>query len=675
MFNHSARKNKKKLTTAQVYGELPIWKVMLRIAFPSFVTSFMSALFTFLDLVFLVNLMPLTHMFDFYHLFLENSDLFNNLINHITIPEVREYILHNSDAIEQFIHYIANTDHLHFYDTAATVRVASSLVSPLTFIITAITGLILPGGNVLFAQALSKQNFLNEVKVWQNEFYCSVIVTIGGMLLIYILNYSMIPATVNGSIDMNITPSEVHNSLGTYYYTLKNNQITFYTITNHQFYVYDNPVNPVNVKPLTFDINNNNQIIATTFLKYYGVVKNYSVTWAQNFISIMTCGLWISTIVRLLTNTIRAHGRTLVITIILLLDTLLNMVLDFCLIYFAQIGMDGAAVATIISWIACTIPLLTYFHMLRKEGLIYISFWHLLAQKVMFNWRIINQMSLISISYLISIIGFMVVRVLLIHQIALVTAILYPALGSLYFISITGAIYPIMNLFQNTISGFMNAGTSIVSYNFGIKRYDRLRIIVFEITIFILVVGGTILGLFGFCTPLSNAVLYLFNVHYVAGNNSLAYLYECSRKFLWISLMILPFQGLGNSAFMLFRSSKRYLAATGAGVLRSMLIIIPYLFIFSAVAENKLMPIPHPEQAQYNPLYNPNMWIVLWTQSASTITSNIITLTWTIAFIYTKVDKPKVPWYDWKLIKVIRKKYMKNLMNESNLKTIDKILK
>ena len=71
--------------------------------------------------------------------------------------------------------------------------------------------------------------------------------------------------------------------------------------------------------------------------------------------------------------------------------------------------------------------------------------------------------------------------------------------------------------------------------------------------------------------------------------------------------MILPFQGLGNSAFMLFRSSKRYLAATGAGILRSMLIIIPYLFIFSAVAENKLMPIPHPEQAQYNPLYNPNM--------------------------------------------------------------------
>ena len=43
--------------------------------------------------------------------------------------------------------------------------------------------------------------------------------------------------------------------------------------------------------------------------------------------------------------------------------------------------------------------------------------------------------------------------------------------------------------------------------------------------------------------------------------------------------MILPFQGLGNSAFMLFRSSKRYLAATGAGILRSMLIIIPYLFI------------------------------------------------------------------------------------------------
>ena len=88
----------------------------------------------------------------------------------------------------------------------------------------------------------------------------------------------MIPATVNGSIDMNITPNEVHNSLGTYYYTLKNNQITFYTIINKQFYVYDNPANAVNVQPLTFDITDNNQVIASTFINYYAVVKNYSVT-------------------------------------------------------------------------------------------------------------------------------------------------------------------------------------------------------------------------------------------------------------------------------------------------------------------------------------------------------------------------------------------------------------
>ncbi|MBR4486016.1 hypothetical protein IKS57_01420 [bacterium] len=124
--------------------------------------------------------------------------------------------------------------------------------------------------------------------------------------------------------------------------------------------------------------------------------------------------------------------------------------------------------------------------------------------KLMPNKKIINQMLLISISYLVSIIGYMIVRVLLINQISYVTSVLYPNLGDLYFISITGAVYPIMNLFQNTISGFMTAGTSIVAYNYGTKRYDRLKIIVFEISLFIIVIGSSILGLFGFCSPISN---------------------------------------------------------------------------------------------------------------------------------------------------------------------------
>ncbi|MBR4486015.1 polysaccharide biosynthesis C-terminal domain-containing protein [bacterium] len=48
-------------------------------------------------------------------------------------------------------------------------------------------------------------------------------------------------------------------------------------------------------------------------------------------------------------NIIRSHGRTLLITLIMVSDTVLNIILDYILIYYAQIGMDGAAVATLIS--------------------------------------------------------------------------------------------------------------------------------------------------------------------------------------------------------------------------------------------------------------------------------------------------------------------------------------
>ncbi|MBO6022066.1 polysaccharide biosynthesis C-terminal domain-containing protein [bacterium] len=56
-----------------------------------------------------------------------------------------------------------------------------------------------------------------------------------------------------------------------------------------------------------------------------------------------------SSIVRLNVNIIRSHGRTLFITLIMVCDTILNIILDYILIYYAQIGMDGAAVATLIS--------------------------------------------------------------------------------------------------------------------------------------------------------------------------------------------------------------------------------------------------------------------------------------------------------------------------------------
>lgn len=660
-------KNKKKLTAAQVYGELPIWKIMVRVALPSFLTSFMSAIFTFIDMLLLVNLMPLTSHFDFTHLFILKDDPFESITKNLNDTQLKSIIEKNGSNYENFVHYLADTNGLHFYDTASIVRIASSLISPLSFLITAMSGFLLPGANVLFSKAISTKDYLKQIKVWQNEFYSSLIVTFIGMLILYILNYTLIESMVGSSMaGTNITITDIHNKTnGIFYYYINNNHLYFLLKKDTNSYIVYNG-SEVFHSAATFKINAAS--LAPVFSAYYLDVQNYAITWAQHFVAIMTAGLWISCIYRININVIRSYGRTLIITITVVLITIFNIILDYLFIFYAQIGMDGAATATIISWSIALVPLINYFHVLRGQGLIRVSYMHLLFSRIVFDRSIIVTIILISSSYMISIFSYMVVRVLLINQIAYVTGELYPALGNLYFISITGAIYPIMNLFQNTISGFTNAGTSIVSYNYGIKRYDRLKIIALEVNLLIIGIGGTVLGLFGFCDPISNWALGLFNIHYAIGENASAYLFECARKFLWISLMILPFQGLGNTTFMLFRSTKRFIAAATVSLLRGILIIVPYLYIFSNVAVHEMLPITDEAQAAVNPLYNPNMWIILWTQSSATITSNLITMIWTIVFLYTGIYKDKVIFKNWKINKYIAKKYIQRIMNDSKIK-------
>ncbi|MBO6022877.1 hypothetical protein J6P51_02680, partial [bacterium] len=66
---------------------------------------------------------------------------------------------------KNFLKYICLQNQLHFYNTADTIRIAVSLISPIAFLISAVPILLLPGSNVLFTDAISNRNRLKEIKV------------------------------------------------------------------------------------------------------------------------------------------------------------------------------------------------------------------------------------------------------------------------------------------------------------------------------------------------------------------------------------------------------------------------------------------------------------------------------------------------------------------------------
>ena len=660
--------NKKhKLTAADVYGKLPVYKTMLRVALPAFLMSYSSALFVLINYYLLIRFMPITNGYSFINLFLKHDNVFNALLNNINNPSIHHLLFDNYLNYKNFLKYICLQNQLHFYNTADTIRIAVSLISPIAFLISAVPILLLPGSNVLFTDAISSRNRLKEIKVWQNEFYTSLLITICGMVLIVILNYAMIPGMIKDSLNENITPNLIHNiNNNQYYFVNDNNTLIFLTYENNKYYnVFTNEV--VALKQIHhFSIENNNVILAKVFSNYYHQVGNYGIKWAQNYIIIMTCFLWITNILYTNINLIRNYGRTEIIAIVLFIAILLNILLDYIFVYFADAGLNSSAIATVIAYSLSLIPLVIYAKYLYKKGIIWVNYWNLKWNLVMWETELIKEMFLICLSSIVKYLCYMIIQVLLINQIAFVTGQLFPTLGSLYFISIMGAVLPIMNFFYNPVSGFMATGTSLIGYNYGIKAYERIRKIVFESSLFFVIYGFLVLGIVGFVTPVSDFFLNIFGIQHEK-NGTGEIVYESSRKFLWISLTIVPIRGIGNNGYMLTRTTKRYISAIMVALIRSLFIIVPFLYIFSAVAQKELIHIPDLELAKTNPVYNPNIWLLLWTQSSSVIAGNLIVIIWVIYFVYIEIHHEKTPFKNWKINKWIQSKYQNKILDEDKL--------
>lgn len=660
--------NKKhKLTAADVYGKLPVYKTMLRVALPAFLMSYSSALFVLINYYLLIRFMPITNGYSFINLFLKHDNVFNALLNNINNPSIHHLLFNNYLNYKNFLKYICLQNQLHFYNTADTIRIAVSLISPIAFLISAVPILLLPGSNVLFTDAISNRNRLKEIKVWQNEFYTSLLITICGMVLIVILNYAMIPGMIKDSLNENITPNLIHNiNNNQYYFVNENNTLIFLTYENNKYYnVFTNEV--IALKEIHhFSIENNNVILARVFSNYYHQVGSYGIKWAQNYIIIMTCFLWITNILYTNINLIRNYGRTEIIAIVLFIAILLNILLDYIFVYFADAGLNSSAIATVIAYSLSLIPLVIYAKYLYKKGIIWVNYWNLKWNLVMWETELIKEMFLICLSSIVKYLCYMIIQVLLINQIAFVTGQLFPTLGSLYFISIMGAVLPIMNFFYNPVSGFMATGTSLIGYNYGIKAYARIRKIVFESSLFFVVYGFLVLGVVGFVTPVSDFFLNIFGIQHEK-NGTGKIVYESSRKFLWISLTIVPIRGIGNNGYMLTRTTKRYISAIMVALIRSLFIIVPFLYIFSAVAQKELIHIPDLELAKTNPIYNPNIWLLLWTQSSSVIAGNLIVIIWVIYFVYIEIHHEKTPFKNWKINKWIQSKYQNKILDEDKL--------
>ena len=695
----------------RLYGLEPIWLVTLKVGLTGLVMSFFIGLFTFVDQLMLVNFMPITNAFNFTHLFYaNNTGSLAPLLDHLhsTNKDLYDTIMQSlnnqgNNGLQALATAISNTTGLAIYTSVGVVRSAVSLTGPLSIIVNAIPSLFAIGTSVKYTHALGVLDHKRAALIWQNAFIGCILSGLVCFVLLLILVPSVLPLQAsNNHIDANeianllpgiskhfhelgwnmnnvfvINGSQINEVL---YYTTINNHAVFYVhVTNNQYLnVLDYQVNNIAVNAhnlVTLNANNLHQLVLPVtstnsfnvvhvWNNYYMQVRNYSINWGEQFMFIMGAGCTIFALATLLGVILRSDGVLVMIAIITVLTVLINILFDYILIYYAQIGMSGAAVASVLGW---GIEFVWYALYLQYSNVHSCADFKLLCPKCLcIRWAMIWELILFGLSMLIGTVTFSTSRIILFSVVSYVTVQVIPQVGSEYYLSILGACAPIINLFVFTVFGLIKGSDPIFAYNYSSKKYKRVREAYWYNMLMILVFSCIVLGLIGFCDPIKDGLLSWFKIT----ANSPNYQQASASKLIWVWLMQVPIMSFATGGMFIYRSCNRLGTSYIVALIRSCVFNIPFVYIFMAIAINdKDILNAGLNMMQVNlPYLNHAMWFYMDNVPIATAGYALTVFIMSTIFVYTSLDdEPMKKWYQLWPTKYIYNAYQKHLFNEARV--------
>lgn len=294
-------------------------------------------------------------------------------------------------------------------------------------------------------------------------------------------------------------------------------------------------------------------IFLTPLLKMFGA-SDVILPYATEYMSIIMFGATFQVLGMGLNHFIRADGNPKIAMMTMFFGAGTNIILDPIFIYVFDMGMAGAAIATVISQIFSAIWVIYYF--LGKKSKMKLKLKYI---KLRFDIvkRIVSLGLPGSLMQLSS---------------SLLTALLNKSLivyGGDLAISGMGIINSIQTLFLMPVIGINQGVQPIISFNFGAKKYDRVRtaekyaIIAATITV---TIGAIITRLF------PEMLVSFFNKE-----PNLVKLSSYALKTWFMFMPLLGFQILGST---MFQAIGKYKTAMFLNLSRQVIFLIPAILIF-----------------------------------------------------------------------------------------------
>ncbi len=300
-------------------------------------------------------------------------------------------------------------------------------------------------------------------------------------------------------------------------------------------------------------------IMIVTYLLKRPILNSFGATdetfqYANDYLNIVLSGVAFMVIGFSLNNVIRSEGNARIAMISMILSSVVNLILDPIFIFWLDMGVKGAAYATIISMFVLMVWVLIHFRSKR-------SVVKLRSNHIRLNWKIMVQIIAIGMApFTMQIANSFVQGLLNIKLIDYGTDL---AVGAM------GIINSVVTLFIMAIVAINMAAQPIIGFNFGAKSVERIKE-----TLRISLVASTIIAVSAFILiqTIPGVIVKLFN----NDNNDLYVIAVRGLRLLLLALPIVGFQVVASNFFQAVGKAKLAMFAT---LFRQVIGLIPLLLI------------------------------------------------------------------------------------------------
>lgn len=200
-------------------------------------------------------------------------------------------------------------------------------------------------------------------------------------------------------------------------------------------------------------------IFINPLLKAFGASEN-TLVYAKDYISIIFIGTIFSMLSFGLNHSIRSDGNPKVAMLSMLIGAGINIILDPILIFMFNLGVRGAAIATVISQVVATIWILYYFT--KGKGILKIR-----KGNLKLDIKVVLSIFSIGVSPFSMQIAASMVQVIANNNLKQYGGDM--AIGAMAIIS------SISMIFLMPIFGINQGSQPILGYNYGAKNYKRVK--------------------------------------------------------------------------------------------------------------------------------------------------------------------------------------------------------